>query len=85
MAAPGGTPEASPAGVSAYAIVPCENAAYCETFFPGRRATVLFSLRGAAFVEIGCFGVVHPEVLAKDKYDLDFPCSAVELNLEPFV
>ena len=65
-------------------MVPCENPALRETFLPGRRASVLLS-SGEGWSEVGCFGVVHPDVLAKDKYDLEFPCSVVELNLEPFV
>jgi phenylalanyl-tRNA synthetase beta chain len=72
-------------GVSSFSIIPCENPHICETFFKGRRASVLLSINGNDFIEIGCFGVLHPEVLAKDKYDMEFPCSAVELNLEPFI
>ena len=32
---------------------------------------------------VGEFGVVHPEVLTA--FDVPFPVSALELNLEPFV
>lgn len=32
---------------------------------------------------IGVFGVLHPEVL--QRYGLKFPCTALELNLKPFV
>ncbi len=46
--------------------------------FPGRRADVL--LNG---VKIGVFGIVHPTVL--DNYKIPFPCSVVELDLEPFL
>lgn len=57
-----------------------------ETFLPGRRATILYSpAKGGGWSSIGCFGVVHPEVLVKEKYDIEFPCSIVEMNLEPFV
>jgi len=83
--APGGTPANPPPGATiAYAVVPCENPKVMNTFFPGRRASVMLWKEGSAgFVEIGCFGVVHPDVLAKDKFDLEFPCSIAELNLEP--
>ena len=33
-------------------------------------------------MRIGKFGVIHPEVLSK--FDIPFPVSAVELNIEPF-
>lgn len=36
-------------------------------------------------VVVGTFGVVHPQALVKEKFDIDFPCSAMEINLEPFV
>lgn len=47
-------------------------------YFPGRQARVL--LRG---VEVGRFGVVHPEVLSN--FDVVNPCSALELEVEPFL
>ncbi|CAI7897729.1 unnamed protein product [Closterium sp. NIES-54] len=47
-------------------------------FFGGRQADILFKGRS-----IGTFGVVHPEVLAR--FDIPDPCSAVEINLEPFL
>eukprot|EP00475_Leptophrys_vorax_P041104 TRINITY_DN7727_c0_g1_i1.p1 TRINITY_DN7727_c0_g1~~TRINITY_DN7727_c0_g1_i1.p1 ORF type:complete len:348 (-),score=25.23 TRINITY_DN7727_c0_g1_i1:105-1040(-) len=47
-------------------------------FFSGRQASILF--KGVA---VGTFGVVHPEVLAR--FDIPDPCSAVEINLEPFL
>lgn len=85
VAAAGGKIGSPEPGVTAYAITPCENPAVRETFFPGRRASIFLSVKGGAFAEVGSFGVVHPEVLSKEKYDLDFPCSAVEMNLEPLV
>ncbi|QDZ18938.1 beta subunit of phenylalanine--tRNA ligase [Chloropicon primus] len=48
-----------------------------KTFFPGRQAIVSFKGK-----EIGIFGVIHPEVLKN--FDIVFPCSAFELNIEPF-
>jgi len=77
-----------------YKIQPTDDQAYYE----GRRAEVVLvrpvaAAAGAAAEEakgdeveeivLGTFGAVHPLVLAKDKYDLQNPCSAVELNLEP--
>jgi phenylalanyl-tRNA synthetase beta chain len=80
------SPNSSPIpGVSGYAIIPCTNPNVCETFFPGRRASILLSVKGGEFMEVGCFGVLHPMVLTKERYDMEFPCSAVEMNLEPFV
>lgn len=48
------------------------------TFFPGRQAAV-FS-KGQ---QVGSFGVVHPNVL--ENFDIPYPVSALELNIEPFV
>lgn len=54
-------------------------------FFPGRCADILLvdSRRGAAGTpqKIGTFGVLHPEVLKA--YDIPFPTSALEMDLEP--
>ncbi|KAL3682275.1 hypothetical protein R1sor_000297 [Riccia sorocarpa] len=47
-------------------------------YFPGRQANVFY--RGA---KIGTFGIVHPEVL--QRFDIPDPCSAMELELEPFL
>lgn len=33
-------------------------------------------------LQVGYFGIVHPEVLAA--FGVDYPCSALELNIEPF-
>ena len=46
-------------------------------FFPGRQAEVMYG-----DTAVGSFGVVHPEVL--DNFEMAFPVSALELNLEPF-
>ena len=63
-----GSKLANPApGKSGYAVTPCENEKLCGTFFPGRRASVWLSVSGGPWTEIGCFGVVHPDVLSKDK------------------
>ena len=47
-------------------------------FFPGRRAAV--HVRGSV---VGVFGCVHPEAL--EKYGIPFACSALEMNIEPFL
>jgi phenylalanyl-tRNA synthetase beta chain len=33
-------------------------------------------------IEIGTLGILHPTVL--EKFDIGFPCSALEFTLEPF-
>lgn len=48
------------------------------TYFPGRCAHVMLNN-----VAIGKIGVLHPSVI--QSFDLTTPCSAVELNIEPFV
>ncbi|KAJ8724539.1 hypothetical protein PYW08_016013 [Mythimna loreyi] len=57
-----------------YCLQQCEDPAY----FPGRCAAVL--LRGRP---IGKVGVISPAVLGA--FDLSNPCSALEINLQPFV
>jgi phenylalanyl-tRNA synthetase beta subunit len=49
-----------------------------ETYFEGRRADVVYE--GEI---VGSFGVIHPEVL--EKFEIGFPCTAFELNIEPFL
>ncbi len=49
------------------------------TFFPGRQAEI-FIHKGTQ--RIGVFGIVHPDVLAA--YDIKYPTSALELDIEPF-
>ena len=47
---------------------------------------MLFSLSIPSSVarhQIGSFGIVHPEVLKE--YELDFPTSALEMNIEPLM
>uniref|UniRef100_G3MR05 Phenylalanine--tRNA ligase beta subunit n=1 Tax=Amblyomma maculatum TaxID=34609 RepID=G3MR05_AMBMU len=61
-------------GPEQYHLRPIEDA----TFFPGRCAEVV--VRGKA---LGTIGVLHPEVIAA--FDLALPCSALEINIEPFV
>lgn len=47
-------------------------------FFPGRRASVMFEGRN-----IGVTGWIHPETLRN--FSLVYPCSAMEIDLEPFL
>lgn len=48
------------------------------SFFPGRCAEVLLGEK-----TIGHLGVLHPEVIAK--FEIGLPCSALEINIEPFL
>ncbi|KAI9139095.1 beta subunit of phenylalanyl-tRNA synthetase [Paraphysoderma sedebokerense] len=48
------------------------------TYFPGRRAAIYYNNR-----VVGNFGILHPEVL--EKFEIVYPCSAIELNVEPFL
>lgn len=57
-----------------YALHSCDNA----TFFPGRCAEILY--KGET---VGNIGVLHPDVVTK--FDLNLLCTAVELNIHPFV
>lgn len=47
-------------------------------YFPGRCANVLY--KG---VTIGKIGVLHPTVL--QAFEINNPCSVVEITIEPFV
>jgi len=48
------------------------------TFFPGRAADIV-----AYGQVVGSLGVLHPDVVTG--FDLNLPCSAIEINLEPFL
>lgn len=48
------------------------------SYFPRRCAEIV--MRGSV---IGKIGVLHPEVLSK--FELNNPCAAVEINIEPFL
>ncbi|CAL1269419.1 unnamed protein product [Larinioides sclopetarius] len=60
------------------------NPGYCikaydnPTFFPGRCAAVMFGEKS-----IGTLGVLHPDTITN--FDLNMPCSALEINIEPFL
>nr|ALS04329.1 phenylalanyl-tRNA synthetase beta chain [Acartia pacifica] len=49
-----------------------------ESYFPGRAAQIV-----AYGQVIGHMGVLHPEVITG--FDLNLPCSALEINIEPFL
>ena len=49
-----------------------------STFMPGRCAAV--NVHGK---RIGTVGVLHPDVIKA--YELNLPCCALELNVEPFL
>ncbi|KAI9103803.1 hypothetical protein DFS34DRAFT_605913 [Phlyctochytrium arcticum] len=49
-----------------------------ETYFPGRQADIYHAQK-----RIGSFGVLHPDVLAR--FEIGFPCTALEFDLEGFV
>lgn len=59
-------------------------------YFPGRAATIYYRVPPAkghqgvkgSDVEIGKLGILHPTVLAK--FEIGYPCSALEFTLEPF-
>jgi len=55
------------------------------TYFPGRAAEILLTSpkTGKEPVVIGTFGILHPEVLGA--FDIKYPTSAVELDLEPLL
>ncbi|KAH8791750.1 hypothetical protein F5882DRAFT_83392 [Hyaloscypha sp. PMI_1271] len=52
------------------------------TFFPGHAAAIYLRLNGKQ-VRIGEFGILHPTVL--DKFELRYPVSTLEINLEVFL
>lgn len=48
------------------------------TYFPQRCATIIANGK-----IIGKMGVIHPDVL--QNFELNHPCSAIEINIEPFL
>ena len=71
------------------------NGGYCwrpsddihDAYFSGRQADIYLQASSSSSeeeseIKVGKFGVIHPEVLSK--FDIPFPVSAVELNIEPF-
>ncbi|KAJ5477342.1 Phenylalanine--tRNA ligase beta subunit [Penicillium diatomitis] len=52
------------------------------TYFPGHSASVHLRVGGKDHM-IGSFGILHPTVLGK--YELKYPVSTLEINIEPFL
>ncbi|RMZ92240.1 hypothetical protein DV736_g527, partial [Chaetothyriales sp. CBS 134916] len=52
------------------------------TFFPGHAASIHVLIAGREH-KIGLFGILHPTVL--DKFDLKYPVSTLEIDLEVFL
>lgn len=64
-----------------YTIAPLTEAdPEAGTYFPGRAAGIVLSAYGHQSRFIGTFGILHPEVLKS--FDIQYPASCVELNLE---
>lgn len=40
------------------------------------------ALRSRSDIELGSIGILHPSVL--EKFEIPYPCSALEITLEPF-
>ena len=60
-----------------YSVIPSED----PTYFPGMGAEVVVrDLVTGRETSIGGMGVVHPDVLAN--FEVTYPCTVVELNLE---
>lgn len=49
-----------------------------EALFPGRRVDIIINDK-----KIGVFGIFHPQVL--EKFQINHPCSVVEINVEAFL
>jgi phenylalanyl-tRNA synthetase beta chain len=53
------------------------------TFFPGRSALIKYRTPRGKVLDSGSFGILHPDVLAA--FQIYYPGSAVEINIEPFL
>lgn len=53
------------------------------TFFPGRGAQIFLEYENGTKTKVGNFGVLHPKVLAN--FELNYPATVLELNIEPFL
>ncbi len=65
-------------GEAAYWISEVEN----KTFLPGHAAAVHLRMGGKEEV-VGVFGILHPSVL--EKFELRYPVSTLEVNVEVFL
>jgi phenylalanyl-tRNA synthetase beta chain len=52
------------------------------TYFPGHAASIHLTIGGKDHV-IGAFGILHPTVL--EKFELKYPVSTLEINIEVFL
>ena len=52
------------------------------TYLAGHAAAIIFSIAGKP-TRIGTFGILHPKVL--QKFELPFPTSTLEMNVEVFL
>lgn len=59
-----------------YKLEPSED----PSFFPGMQAMIVLE-----DVPVGIVGILHPEVVGNTGFKVDYPCSALEVNLEPFL
>jgi len=59
-----------------YRLEPSEDPA----FFQGMQAHIV-----CEGIPIGIVGILHPEVVGNQGFKVDYPCSAFELNVEPFL
>jgi phenylalanyl-tRNA synthetase beta chain len=53
------------------------------TYLAGHAAAIFLQLPDVQPQRIGTFGILHPKVLKN--FDLPFPTSALEINLEVFL
>lgn len=53
------------------------------TYLAGHSAAIYLQLAGKKAQRIGTFGILHPAVLKN--FELPFPTSTLELNLEVFL
>jgi phenylalanyl-tRNA synthetase beta chain len=55
-----------------------------SSVFDSLKATLASALPSSSpkDLNIGVIGILHPSVL--EKFDISFPCSALEITLEPF-
>ena len=52
------------------------------TYLAGHAAAIYLTVAGKA-IRIGTFGILHPRVL--QKFELPFPTSTLEINVEVFL
>ncbi|KAJ1647411.1 phenylalanine--tRNA ligase subunit beta [Coemansia asiatica] len=70
---------AAGSGVCGYYLEEAEN----PTYLSGRSANVVYLNESGQKIVLGLIGVIHPEVLGH--FELDYPVSAFEINIEPFL